>query len=146
MLFQLLTEHNSKLSVTNEKGLLLSILYNLGKTINDDICNKNEIYNCIELITSNYCTNISVEELASYCNLSKSRFLHLFKKITQTSPVAFQQELRIDNAKLLLSSTQLSISDISFRCGYDDPLYFSRLFKKKTGISPKEYRKIYQNI
>lgn len=55
-------------------------------------------------------------------------------------PHAYQQTLRIQNCKVLLTSTQLSVAEISEQAGYNDPLYFSRIFKKRVGVSPKVYR------
>jgi transcriptional regulator GlxA family with amidase domain len=57
------------------------------------------------------------------------------------SPSAYRQGLRIDNAKNLLSSTELPISEVGILCGFSDSLYFSRIFRQKTGCSPTEYRR-----
>ncbi len=143
MLLQLITEHTNKTEITNEKGLLLSFLFNLGKTINNNFQTDKKISDCIRFITTHYNTDITIEELAKSCNLSESRFAHLFKAEIGTSPHLYQQELRINNAKLLLSSTKLSVSEICTQSGYTDPLYFSRIFKRKVGLSPMEYRKLY---
>ena len=143
MFLQLIAEHNNQLNISNEKGLLLTILFDLGKSINRVYTTENKISECIKFITTHYNTNISISELAASCNLSNSRFYHLFKTVTQMSPYKYQQELRINNAKLMLSSTNLSVSEISIQLGYGDPLYFSRLFKRKTGKSPMEFRKIH---
>lgn len=143
MLLQLIAEHNNIYKITNEKGLLLSFLYSLGKILNRDFRTESKISECISFITTNYNVNITVAELAKFCNLSESRFLHLFKTATGTSPHLFQQDLRLNDAKLLLSSTKLSVSEISAQSGYNNPLYFSRVFKRKTGLSPMKYREIY---
>lgn len=143
MLLQLIAEHNNKSEITNEKGLLLSFLFSLGKTINNDYCTESKLSDCIRFITTHYNINIPVNELAKSCNLSESRFLHIFKTATGMSPHLYQQELRLNNAMLLLSSTKLSVSEISTQSGYSDPLYFSRIFKRKTGMSPMKYREFY---
>ena len=86
MLLQVVSEHNNNLEITNEKGLLLSFLFELGKTINNNYYPKDSISKCISFITTHYNVNISIDELAKSCNLSKSRFLHLFKATLDISP------------------------------------------------------------
>lgn len=141
-LIQLISEYNSKLTVSNEKGLLLYTLFALGKLVNNAADTTDKINDCISFIVTHYTSEISIEDMAASCNLSKSRFLYLFKERVGTSPHAYQQTLRIDNSKHLLATTNLPIADISRISGYQDPLYFSRLFKKNTGVSPLQYRKI----
>lgn len=81
----------------------------------------------------------SIEEYATQCHLSRSRFLHLFKQYTGLSPHAYVTRIRLEKAKDLLINTTLSVAEISRIVGYPDPLYFSRIFKKYTGVSPKMY-------
>ena len=140
MLIQLVAEHNQKLDISNEKGLLLSILYTLGKLANNMNSTNERINEAVTFITTHYNPEINIKELADSCNLSQSRFMYLFKEKTGLAPHAYQQTLRINNSKTLLSSTQLSISDICRLSGYQDPLYFSRIFRKYVGMSPREYR------
>ena len=96
----------------------------------------------LEYISVNYEKNFSNSELAKIGNLSVSRFEHLFKEETGISLGAYRQRLRIENAKNLLTSTDLTVSEISELVGFGDSLYFSRIFKSKTGLSPTEYRQI----
>jgi AraC family transcriptional regulator, arabinose operon regulatory protein len=88
---------------------------------------------------SNYNRKIKVEELAGICNLSLHRFTHKFKDLIGMTPVECLTKIRIDEAKYLLSNSFLNISEISSIVGYDNPLYFSRVFKKVTGLSPRNY-------
>ena len=140
MFVQLVTEHSQKMAISNEKGLLLSILYTLGKLVNHANTTNDKINETITFITTHYNTKISIQELAASCSLSQSRFMYLFKKQTGMAPHAYQQALRIQNCMTLLTSTQLRISDICELSGYQDPLYFSRIFKKMTGMAPSQYR------
>ena len=83
------------------------------------------------------------QPMASYarrCSMSLSTFIRRFRAHTGLPPQRYITRLRIAHAKELLASSQLAISDIARIVGYDNPLYFSRLFKKETGISPRAYR------
>ena len=141
LFIQLTAEHNQKSGLSNEKGLLLTFLNTLGKSINNISTTNEKIEEAISFITTHYNTEISIKELADSCDLSQSRFMYLFKEKAGQSPHAYQQMLRINNCMTLLASTQLNITDICMLSGYTDPLYFSRIFKKYVGMSPTEYRK-----
>lgn len=145
MFVQLVAEHNQQLTVSNEKGVLLSLLYTLGKLVNNTDSTNDKINEAVTFITTHYNTEISVAELAASCSLSQSRFMNLFKEQTGMAPHAYQQMLRLKNSMTLLTSTNLNISDICSMSGYHDPLYFSRLFRKQTGVSPRQYRQIHNN-
>ena len=83
---------------------------------------------------------LSLEELAAVCNLSKYHFAHKYKELTGYAPLQHFAHLKVEHACFLLDSTDLSVGQISFHLGYDDPLYFSRVFKRVTGLSPSNYR------
>lgn len=72
--------------------------------------------------------------------LSKGRYMHLFKESTGQSPYAYALGIRYAKAAELLRESALPISEIAARVGMDDPLYFSKQFKKRYGASPEEYR------
>ena len=61
-----------------------------------------------------------------------------------TSPMKYILDIRIRNAQVLLETTDYSVSDIAAVIGYDNPMYFSRLFRKAKGLPPAKYRKIYR--
>ena len=140
MLLQLIIEHNQKGTISNEKGLLLSILNTLGKMVNFPENSNDKIMEVITFITTHYNSEINIGELSGSCNLSRSRFMYLFKEQTGMAPHTYQQTLRIKNSMTLLTSTKLSIAEVGQQSGYQDPLYFSRIFKKCVGLSPKKYR------
>ena len=83
----------------------------------------------------------STEELAAEHCLSVSRFIHLFKEITGKSVTDFVTALRVERAKEMLFSTDMTIGEISEAVGFEDQNYFSRRFRKIEGVSPAEYRK-----
>jgi AraC family transcriptional regulator of arabinose operon len=93
------------------------------------------------ILTNSLCEEISVEDLAEKVFLSPSRLAHLFREQIGVSIVRWREDQRIIRAKLLLQTTLLPIVVIAQQTGYDDQLYFSRVFKKRVGVSPSEYRK-----
>lgn len=103
--------------------------------------NTNIIDNAKKIIEANYAGDISLEHVARHVHLSPAYLSELFKKETGMSFVDYKTVVRIDNAKRLLNSTVLNISDVSERVGYSDPKYFSKLFKKITGKTVYDYRK-----
>ena len=86
---------------------------------------------------------VTVSELAEACFLSQGRFSHLFKESIGVSPMRYITEQRIKRAGELLAETENSVSEIGALVGFDDQNYFSRMFRKYTGLSPLNYRKNY---
>ncbi len=97
--------------------------------------------NSIKYIYANYNKDISLEKLAAMENLSVSRFRTVFKNHTGESPLEFIITLRINTACHYLKNSSMSVEEISNIVGYTNPFYFSRLFKRKIGKSPKQYSK-----
>lgn len=78
---------------------------------------------------------------AAMCGMSTARFAVVFKEATGRTPTEFLEDARMEDAKKLLDKTTLTVSEVSASVGYRDPLYFSRIFKRRFGIPPTEYRK-----
>ncbi|MGG3311726.1 helix-turn-helix domain-containing protein [Paenibacillus sp. 2KB_20] len=91
-------------------------------------------------IGQKYKEDISMEQSAEYVNLSPYYFSKLFKLHTGENFIDYVTRLRIEEAKRLIGEHRLSLKEICFEVGYNDPNYFSRVFKKTTGITPSEYR------
>lgn len=91
-------------------------------------------------LNQTYMDDWNVESMAEYCKLSVGYFSHLFKKRIGSSPMKYLTELRIEKAKELIATNSMSLSNIAQMTGFNDPLYFSRVFKKTTGIPPKEFQ------
>lgn len=88
-----------------------------------------------------YNEDICIEDYAKEHLMSTSWFIRNFKQYTGSTPMQYILSKRIHNAETLLENEHYSITEISNIIGYDNPLYFSRIFKKIKGISPTEYRK-----
>jgi len=107
--------------------------------------NKNRITDslrfALKYIDENYTKAIDVKELAKREHISYAYFRTIFKQKTGTSPNQYIIMLRLRNASLLLKQTDLSIKEIAESMGFSDQMYFSRIFKKRFGMTPKDFRK-----
>lgn len=99
------------------------------------------ILEACQILSASLSAEVSIEELAEQVFLSPSRLAHLFRDQVGVSIVRWREDQRIIRAKLLLQTTPLPVAVIGQQTGYDDQLYFSRVFKKRVGVSPSEYRK-----
>ena len=109
--------------------------------INPSIQKENPIAESIAYMKSNIDKQLTIEELAGQLNFSTSHYSAVFKKVTSKSPIEYFINLKMHYACQLLSQTELRVSEVSDKLGYEDSFYFSRLFRKSTGKSPLEYRK-----
>lgn len=91
--------------------------------------------------SENYNKTICIEEYAESRHVSACWFIRQFKHYTGMPPMQYILSIRIANAQNLLETTSYTVSEVASIIGYDNPLYFSRLFKKQLGMSPTEYRK-----
>lgn len=85
-------------------------------------------------------SSLSIQEVAEELGVSYSNFRKLFKEHTGLSPATYQQDLRLQRAKELLSTTDMSIKEIAYQLNFESPDYFSAKFKLKTGRKPSELR------
>lgn len=90
----------------------------------------------------NITEHINISELADRFGLSRGHFHHLFTKYYGQSPKQLIQDIRMRNAKTLLTLTDKSITEIASSCGVNDPVYFAKIFKAAEGVSPSQYRKL----
>lgn len=100
------------------------------------------IAKAISHMETNFTEEISVDELALIAHMSPRNFHRVFIDATGKTPAAYLIGLRIAEAALQLKSTDKSITEIAFDCGFSDSNYFSRAFRKITGNSPSTYRKL----
>ena len=98
------------------------------------------IKKAIDYIENNFHKDISLDELAGDLGISSYYFSKLFKEEKGEGFVEYLTRRRVDEAKALLKSPEHSIKEVGVACGYSDPNYFSRIFKKSTGMTPTEYK------
>ncbi len=84
---------------------------------------------------------LSVEAAATELGLSEVHFRRLFKSLYRIGPARFLSEVRVNHAKELLAEQEVPVQEIAARCGYTSAYYFSRAFRKLTGVSPTDYRR-----
>ncbi|MEO9476793.1 MAG: AraC family transcriptional regulator [Cyclobacteriaceae bacterium] len=116
---------------TNNSSSILELIQDLYSNRNTDL------KSVVQLHQYN---NLSIEELAQLSNLSVSSFKREFKNEFDDTPSHYFNSQRIKKAKELLKLTDINISEIAYEIGYNDPLYFTRLFKKREGLSPTAFR------
>lgn len=101
---------------------------------------KDAIDEVILFMANNVDRLMTLEDFASFANLSVSRFSSIFKQRTGYSPIDYYNHLKIQKACQYLAFTNFSIKEIGYKLGISDPYYFSRMFTKTMSLSPKKYR------
>jgi len=99
------------------------------------------IRRCTEFLHANLARNVSLSELAEVAQLSPFHFARMFKRSLGVAPHAYHRRLRIDKARALLLSTDLSVGDVAAAVGYKRPQAFSRVFRQVTGQAPATWRR-----
>ena len=85
--------------------------------------------------------HISLEALCRYCNVSSSQMIRYFKDAFGKTPIQFINEYKVNRAREMIQTTpELAIKNVCDALGFEDPHYFSRIFTKITGESPREYK------
>ncbi len=106
---------------------------------------ESEIETATRYFNEHYNTAISIEDYAASRGMSTSWFIRSFKDFTGSTPMQYILSIRMSSAQNLLETTDYNMTEISSIVGYENPLYFSRLFKKQNGVSPSEFRKQLRN-
>jgi AraC-like DNA-binding protein len=123
--------------------IIHKILFELEKISNQrDKSLEKTIQKAIMYIENHYNEDISLEAIADYAKLSPFHFSRVFKKHMNCSPHQYLINYRINNAKKLLYSTNLSIKEITFACGFNSISHFVTTFKKHSNLTPKKFREI----
>ena len=95
----------------------------------------------IEYIQHNYTKDITIDQVAKISGVSDSYLRRLFTKHLNISPINYYNQIRINKSIELLRTTDLSIKEVCFRCGFKSPQYFSKVFKNQVGSKPSDLLK-----
>lgn len=139
----IVNDRYSELSAANRlTTILIAIRRLLDRPEVDRSESLDRVFNSIKHIHENFKKPLTNELLAGIEHLSVSQYIELFKKSTGTTPRSYIIELRMRNACDLLARSNLTVAQIAETVGYDDPHYFSRVFKHYRNISPEGYRAV----
>ncbi len=139
-------EYAAKSDMPYRDDLAINLLEQLlirCKTVQPDVVSKPidpRVIEAMNYMTQNLNQDFSLEDIADHTCLSPSRLGHLFRDEMQMTITQWRDDQRISRAKQLLVTSNYSVNHIGRIVGYTDPLYFSRVFKRKAGLSPKQYR------
>ena len=126
------------------KGALLRFLSILigqhGTSLPADTTDTRRLKTVLQLIEAEYATPLRIEDAAEACGCSQSHFMRWFKKMTGQGFTAYLNDHRLNLAAELLRITDATVLDIAGRVGFDNLSYFNRLFKRRYGMTPREYR------
>lgn len=119
----------------------MTYLQQFRKSNNHAVDDENLVEVAIHYMKENMEKHLTLQTIADYIGYSPSHFSALFKKKTGHAPLAYFNLLRIQQACFLLDNTDMKVNQISYKIGIEDSYYFSRLFSKIMGMSPRDYRK-----
>lgn len=126
--------------------VLLGLLYRHNILVNiEDGYDKDavgRIWPVIEYIDKNYQEKLTLDKLSGILNLNREYFCRIFKEASGVTPVDYINFVRVMKAETMLTSTNLSITEISMDAGFASVSYFNRIFKKQRGVTPSAYKKI----
>ncbi len=131
---------------------LFSILYDLSKTSGqrllsasrlpqDNFENSDRIKLIYDYVQENYARKITLSEISGLLNMSNVSFNRFIKKWTNKTFIDYLNDVRIEHASRLLAEQDYSVSEIAYRCGFNNIANFNRIFKKNKGRTPSVYRK-----
>ena len=93
-----------------------------------------------KIFSAKYDDKITLDDIANAAGFSKFYFSKLFKEHTKITVFDYLRNVRCEEARRLIETTKLSITEISEKCGFEDIAYFTKVFKKETGILPSQVR------
>ena len=139
---QTITEENKHIDANRRFRIQLSFLNLLDHiSVSPAAAGENSLAQAIHsYIISHLRQSISLQDIANHFGYTKQHIIQVFKRNYFATPVSFLIEKRLELAKMLLAETNLPIHQIAPKCGYEDPNYFSRLFREKYALSPQQYR------
>ncbi len=130
------------ISISKDNDKITSLGYNTFQS-EEDMERYNNVYN---YLLKNFQQEITLANVASICNMVPNAFCRYFKSKTQKTFTQFLNEIRIGHAKKLLLNHNLSVQEVCYECGYNNPTNFYKFFRKLSGQTPLEYRRRYNLI
>lgn len=135
-----------------DEFMAISLIYKLSydvlnQSTNDKIADNKSMYKikpAIAMIEEEYGNKISLEEMADACGISPNYFSRRFKEITGQTPFEYLLAYRVEAACEMLLEGSENVTDVCYKCGFNDLSYFINVFKKHMGISPKAYARNYK--
>lgn len=97
------------------------------------------VKNAIRYMEENYMEPICLRDISEYTGISPQHFSRTFKEETGVNYIDWLTRLRMENAKKMMAAEKSTVKEVCYMVGYNDPSYFSRIFKKTVGVSPTEY-------
>jgi len=134
---------DERLLILKFEELLLSLFSNKKHQHLTDyfifLCQDQE-YHMSRVMEENFAYNLKLEEYAQLCHMSLSTFKKTFKRYYHTTPASWLKNKKLDLAHSMVLTTDLSISQVSFDCGFEDTSHFIRVFKERYNLTPLQYR------
>jgi AraC-like DNA-binding protein len=147
--FSLTEKPNEQLLMLKFEELLLSLFSNKKhRDLTDyfiSLC-QDQQYHMSRVMEENFAYNLKLEDYAQLCHMSLSKFKQSFKKFYGTTPAAWLQQKKLELAHYRIPISELSISQISFECGFEDPSHFTRAFKNKYRLTPLQHRQMHRKM
>lgn len=142
MNYQYLSEINNYNSIEGIAGWLARVIVRFSDLVFDlrDVKHADAIYQTIQYINKNYAEKVTLDEVASAVYLSPAYFSKIFKEEMKCNFNNYLNQVRINKSKNLLVNSKFSLVEIAGMVGYEDQSYFTKVFKKMTGLSPGKYR------
>lgn len=140
------TEFSHQLCCIYLKALLLEQGSNLALSSSSDVLSMDSYRKCRKYIDDNFSSIISPIEVAKSCSINIRYMSRLFKKYGEITPREYIMRLKLNKAASLLLTTNLSVREVGYLIGFEDPYHFSRNFKYFHGLSPRYYRLSYAII
>lgn len=116
---------------------LLAPFFDGAELINQNVL---RFFSVLSYINSHLDKDISIRQLANIMSLDPIYFSNLFSSTFGLPPIKYIQIKKMELAQNLLLNSTMSVREIAFKCGFEDPDYFTRIFKKKTELSPRQFR------
>ena len=128
-------------SIVESRGILLQLFsrFLVYTSYKQDITDE-RILKVVRYIRENINNNIIIDDLSAICYLTNDHFIRIFKKEMNCTPIQYINQKKIEKAQLLLVINQESIKEIAYHLSFDNISYFYQLFKRITGLTPKQYK------